>query len=239
MYKTFTVALAIVALIGATPPVVTHIVSKPGQPSLVSIAAKNHGPLVARNDAEDAGLTVIATNLTNYKNSPYYGWYGYEAWGPQVPGAGGTENWLATAFTPKANVVATKVEVPVAYYSGTNEIVLGIYDDAAGVPGKALHSWTLTNVPHVVCCSVVKGSYEAGIPLTGGKQYWVVLRTSAKAPNAGAVWQLTEFANVQKHMTSWAAYCAGPGCATLGFKDHAWHIYSPILYGLAFSVLGN
>lgn len=247
MYKTFTVTLAVLALLGANSntlaggsvPVVTQVVTKPGEPRLVAVGTKGHAVIVPRDTSEDAGLTVIATNLTRYKSSPYYGWYGYEAWGPQVQGADNTENWLATAFTPKTNVSATRVEVPAAFEGGTNQFILGLYDDAGGVPKKALHSWTLTDLQHSVCCAVAGVSYKPGIPLTGGKQYWIVLRTSAKAPDSAVVWQLTEFENVQKNMTSWAAYCGGPGCALLGFPDHGWHIYSPILYGLAFAVLGK
>jgi hypothetical protein len=175
MYKTFTVSLAIVAPLGAnsnahaggTAPVVTHLASKPGEPPLVAVSTKGHAIVVPRDESADAGLTVIASNLTQYKNSPYYGWYGYEAWGPQVQGADNTENWLATAFAPKSNVVATRVEVPAAFDGGTNESILGLYDDAGGLPGKALHSWTLTNLQHSVCCAVVGASYKTGIPLTG------------------------------------------------------------------------
>jgi hypothetical protein len=247
MHKIFIVTLAIAGLIGANSnaladgnlAVVTHIVGGTGQPPLVSLSAAHRGPLVARDDAEDAGLIKIANNFTRYKYSPYWGWFGYEVWGPQVHSAYGTENWLATAFTPKANHLATKVEVAAIFYGATEDVVLSLYDDAGGLPGKPLHSWPLTNLPHTVCCTVVGGSDKGGIPLTGGKQYWVVIRTSAKEPAAAAVWALTEFANVQQHGTSWAAYCAGPECAKLGFKDHAWHIYAPILYGLAFAVLGK
>lgn len=247
MHKIFAVWLAIIALIGSNSsaladgslPVVTHVTNRPGNPPLVSLSSQRRGQLIPRDVTEDANLIKIAGNFTQYPNSPYWGWYGYEVWGPQVQGAGGTLNWIGTAFTPKANHLATRVEVAAIYYGSTENVVLSLYDDAGGVPGKALHSWPLTNLPHGVCCTVVGGSDKSGIPLTGGKQYWVVIRTDAKGPAAAAVWALTEYFNVQKHMTSWAAYCAGPECATLGFKDHAWHIYSPILYGLAYSVLGK
>lgn len=247
MHKIFILTLAVIAALGTNSnahadgniPVVTQVVTRPGQPPLVSLGTTHRGPLIARNDAEDAGLVKIANNFTQYPNSPYYGWYGYEIWGPQVQSAEGTLNWIGTAFTPKANHLATKVEVAAIYYGSAENVVLSLYDDAGGLPGKPLHSWTLTNLPHGVCCTVVSASDAHGIPLTGGKQYWVVIRTNAKGPGAAAVWALTEYANVQKKMTSWAAYCAGPECARLGFKDHAWHIYSPILYGLAFAVLGK
>jgi hypothetical protein len=178
MHKTFIVTLSIITLIGLSSnaladgsvPVVTHIVSRPGQLPRVSLSPENRGPLIARDDADDAGLVKIANNFTEYANSPYWGWFGYAVFGPGQGAGNGTEWWLATPFTPAANHVATKVEVAAEYDYGTNAIVLGLYDDAGGVPGKQLHSWQLKNLPHAVCCTVVGGSDNRGIPLTGGKQ---------------------------------------------------------------------
>ena len=90
MHKTFTVTLAIIALIGSNSnaladgslPVVTHAASRPGEPPLVSLSPQHRGPLVARNDADDAGLVKIANTFTQYPNSPYYGWLGYSIFGP-------------------------------------------------------------------------------------------------------------------------------------------------------------
>jgi hypothetical protein len=197
---------------------------------------RNHGPLVVRNDADDAGLIEIANNFTQYPDSPYWGWLGYSVFGPGQQAGRGTEWWLATAFTPKSSRLATRVEVAAEYDYGTNGAVLALYDDAGGLPGKALHSWQLTNLPHAVCCTVAGGSDKRGIALTGGKQYWVVMRTNAKLQNAVVVWALTEFADVQKHGSSFALYCSG-SCGS--WKNKAWNLQSPMLYGLAFSVLGK
>lgn len=244
MHKYFTAALAIITLIGLNSnaladgnlPVVTHIVSRPGQLPLVSLRSGNRGPLVARDDAEDAGLVKIANNFTQYANSPYWGWLGYAVFGPG-PGAGnGTEWWLAASFTPTANHIATRVEVAAEYDYGTNAAVLSLYDDAGGVPGKQLHSWQLTNLPHSVCCTVVGGTDKSGIPLTGGKQYWVAIRTNAKDAGAVVVWALSENADVQKHGTSWAIYCSG---SCTGWQNNAWNLLAGQAYGFAFSVLGN
>lgn len=244
MHKISIVTLAMITLIGwnsnaladGSLRVITRVVSKPGQPPLVSLRPENRDPMVARDDSEDAGLIKIANTFTQSANSPYWGWLGYAAFGPG-PGAGnGTEWWLATAFTPKANHLATRVEVAAEYDYGTNGIVLGLYDDAGGLPGNQLHNWQLTNLPHAVCCTVVGGSDNRGIPLTGGKQYWVVLRTNAKDSGAVVVWALTEFADVQKHGSSWALYCSG-SCS--GWKNNAWNLFPSELYGFAYSVLGK
>lgn len=244
MRNFLTLTLAIVALAGSSSsawadgslPVVTHPATRPGTPPLVSLRAGHLGPIVARDDASDAGLIKIANNFTQYANSPYWGRLGYTAFGPG-PGAGnGTEWWLAAPFTPKANHLATKVEVALEYDFGTNAAVLSLYDDAAGLPGKPLRSWQLSNLPHAVCCTVVGGSDRNGIPLTAGKQYWVVVRMNAKDANAVVVWALTEDANVQKRGSTWALYCSG-SCS--GWNDHAWNLFAGMLYGLAFSVLGK
>jgi len=240
-----TVALAVIAWLGAhssalangSLPVVTRLAGAE-HPPLVALRSGQHGRLAARDVAQDAGLIKIANNFTQYKNSPYWGWSGYAICGPQGGCADATEQWLATAFTPKANHVATRIEVPALYYSGTNGVVLSLYDDAGGVPGKPLHSWQLSNLPNVACCTVVGGSDKRGIPLTGGKQYWIVIGTSAKDATAVALWALTEFADVQKHGSSFDIYCSGSGCTQLGYKENAWNLMANMIYGLAFSVLG-
>src|SRR4029077_5562665 len=122
-------------------------------PPLVSLTTENRGPLAARDISEDAGLVKIANNFTQYTNSPYWGRLAYEIIGPQGGRAFGSAQRLATSFTPKANHVATRVEVAALYHSGSNEVVLSIYDDAGGVPGKSLHSWNLTNLPSAPCCA--------------------------------------------------------------------------------------
>jgi hypothetical protein len=91
-------------------------------------------------------------------------------------------------------------------------------------------------MPHAVCCTVTSGSDKTGVPLTGGKQYWVVMSTNAKDTNSVVLWALTEFANVQKHGSSWALYCSG-SCA--GWKNKAWNFFPQMLYGFAFAVLGK
>src|ERR1700720_1117929 len=63
MRKTFAVALSIITLIGWSSnaladggiPVVTHVVTRPGQLPLASLSTENRGPVIARADADDAG----------------------------------------------------------------------------------------------------------------------------------------------------------------------------------------
>jgi hypothetical protein len=218
--------------------VVTQTAGSPGHLPVISLRGLHRGPLVSRDERADAGLIKIANNFTQYANSPYWGWSGYAVCGPQAGCADGAEQWLATAFTPKANHVATRVEVPAEYYQGTNGVELSIYDDAGGVPGKPLHSWHLTNLPSSPCCDAAGGSDKRGIALTGGKQYWIVIGTSAQDATAVAVWGFTEFANVQKRGGTFDVYCSGSGCTNLGLNDNAWNPMTSI-YGLAFSVLGK
>lgn len=247
MNKIVTLTLAITAAIAwsasasavGAPPINTNFVKSPGRLPLVRLNAAHRGAFVARDETANAGLTPISNNFTQYVNSPYWGWFGYAIVGPQGGGANGIEQWLASAFTPKVNRIATRVEVPALYYSGTNGVDLSLNDDAGGLPGKALHTWHLTNLPGVACCTTVGGSDKNGISLTAGKQYWVVVSTNANEQTAAAVWGLTEFADVQKFGTSFAIYCGGNGCTQLGFTPNTWHIQSNSVYGLAFSVYGR
>jgi hypothetical protein len=244
MRKTVIVALALFALLGssaisgAAGPVVTRTASKSGQPKILTLPATHHRALVPRANG-DGGLVKIFNNFTQYKNSPYWGRSGYAVLGPDAGGEGGAEQWLAAPFTPSASHVATKIELAGLHYSGGNTFFVSINSDASGLPGTALHTWQLKNLPGVDCCEIVGGTDKTGIQLQGGQQYWIVLGTNANDTNAAAIWGFSEFASVQQQGANMAIYCVGSGCGQLGYQDNAWNTETHLLYGLAFAVLGK
>src|SRR5713226_4384133 len=98
-----------------------------------------------RTNRHESGLVTIFSNLASqYPNGEYWCCTGYNIMGPS---SGAGEQWIGAAFTPTANHTVTKITVAVGFSQGTtNGAVLGLYSDNNGVPGKALKSWTLSNL---------------------------------------------------------------------------------------------
>ncbi len=72
--------------------------------------------------------------------------------------------------------------------------MIGLYNDASGVPGTAIKTWAVTNLPNFgSCCAVVAASDSTGISITGNTQYWIVVKTDKKSSNTFGAW------NVERH----------------------------------------
>ena len=134
-----------------------------------------------------AGLIKIFSNLGSGSNV-YDPVAGTGVLGRNVPGQPRPE-WLAFAFTPVADHVVQQIQVGATYVSGTNELFVSLNDDNAGLPGMALHTWHFVNLPTFgTCCTLQTAKYKTGIPVTGGTQYWVVLRTATGTSDTWDVW---------------------------------------------------
>jgi hypothetical protein len=88
----------------------------------------------------------------------------------------GEQTWTATAFTPKAAVTLTEIQIAIEYVAGTNGAIVTLNTDAKGVPSKkVLHKWNFSNL-HAAgsCCDLSTGKVKSGVKLAKGKQYWIV-----------------------------------------------------------------
>jgi len=201
----------------------------------MTIATKRT-PSVTRTASSDAGLVKIFDNIgTAYPKGSYWCCGGYTITGPTAI-SGFPEFWSAAAFTPSANHTVTKIKVAVGYVEGTNGLVLGLYNDASGVPGTAIKTWNLTGLPNFgSCCTVEEKGDSAGIAVTAGTQYWIVLKTNSKDSNTYAAFNLNDTDQVDPAPA--AQYCSadkGGSCS----KNDAWTAFSS-QPGLAFAVLGS
>jgi hypothetical protein len=135
--------------------------------------------------ARDKGLVTIFDNFAhNYPKALYL-----DLSGAEVRGGGELQAWWATPFTPDADHTVTRIEIPLSLYSGKDGLVLSLNSDASGLPGKALKSWNLKDLPAQGSCCVVKTANDAqGIPITGGQQYWVVVSADRKEGSTWANW---------------------------------------------------
>ena len=180
-----------------------------------------------KTDSSQSGPVTIFSNLASkYPNGEFWCCTGYNIMGLS---SGIGEQWMAAAFTPYADRMVTKITVAVGFSQGTvNGVVLGLKDDNNGIPGKWLKSWTIYGLPRFgTCCALVTGSDTAGIPVTGGQQYWVILKTDANQLDTVDAWNVDDTDQVYPRKIA-----VFPGA------HNAWYVFRATP-GLAFSVEGN
>jgi hypothetical protein len=234
MFKKTLLTLTVLALASLTAFAASKdeiIVSKDGR----MVITTKRTAAATRSDASEPGLVKIFDNLSIYAKATYWCCEGYTILGATAI-SGSPEIWTAAAFTPSANHTVTKVKVAAGFIEGTNGLVLSLYTDASGVPGTAIKSWGISNLPNFgSCCVVESRSDAAGIAVTGGTQYWIVLKTNTKDSTAFAAWNVNDTDEVDTAPA--AQYCSDDKGGSCGTND-AWTAFSSEP-GLAFAVLGS
>jgi hypothetical protein len=161
---------------------------------------------------------IYSTLGTAYPKGPYWAFEGYTISGPTSPI--GEQIWIAAAFTPSATATVSEIDAAVGFVEGTNGVVISLYADASGVPGKTL--WTgkassLTTFGD--CCAIAALKVKGSISVTAGTQYWVVVTTDAKETGTWAAWNETDVDQVDSTTiavnegSGWSASSALPGVA--------------------------
>jgi hypothetical protein len=235
MRKKILLTLTVLALASVTALAANKdgiVTTKDGRMTIATKPTKS----VTRTEPNDPSLVKIFDNIgTAYPKGAYWCCEGFTITGPTAI-SGFPEFWSAAAFTPTANHTVTKIEVAVGYVEGTNGLILALYSDASGVPGKAIKSFAVSNLPNFgSCCTVVAATDNAGIAVTAGTQYWVVMRTGAKTSNTYAAWNVNDTDEVDSAPA--AQYCSDDKGGSCGTND-AWSAFSSTP-GLAFAVLGK
>lgn len=93
--------------------------------------------------------------------------------------AGFSSTWLAYGFMPTSSDTVTSVRVYISGVTGTlqtTDCVCDIYSDASGHPNASLGSVSLGSAP--TGAGWVTFSFGTPVSVTGGSQYWVVLRNA-------------------------------------------------------------
>jgi len=233
MCKKMLLTLTVLALASLTAFAASDgvVISKDGRKTI----ATKRVPGVVRSESSDAGLVKIFDNIgTAYPKGSYWCCEGYTITGPTAL-SGFPEYWEAGAFTPSANHTVTQVQVAVGFVEGVNGLILGVYNDASGVPGTPIKTWALTTLPTFGSCCVVETKNDAaGISVTAGTQYWIVLKTNKKETTTWAAFNVNDTDQVDPAPT--AFYCSG----TTGqcSSNNAWTA-SQSQPGPAFAVLGK
>lgn len=88
--------------------------------------------------------------------------------------------WLAgMPFVPAENGNVRKIRIPLGLLSGTNSVNISLRSDSDGLPGEVLGHFKTEDMPPFGGCCEVQTIFAKGIPVTAGKQYWVVARAGA------------------------------------------------------------
>jgi len=175
------------ALIAALIPMAAaQNVKISGQPIHATITGQV-GRSTAANVEAPAGLKTIFTDLGG-KTNAYDNTDGWLILGPSS--AFGEEQWIGFPFTPKKASTATEIKAALGYFeSGTNGVLVSIYTNKSGVPGKAIVSKAVTNMKNYTdpCCDAMKTVALKKTKLAK-KEYWVVVGTNKAQLTAEGVW---------------------------------------------------
>ena len=196
----------------------------------MAIATK--APEVITPAVRDAKLTTIAGNLSHYPFGTFFCCYG------NTIAEGGSnfpfQTWVAIAFTPAADATVTKLEASVGTFGGATGFELSIREDSGGVPGNVMKSFHFPTPPQYgQCCVLDVGHDNAGIPVKGGTQYWVVASTKAKDTNFLGGWAFNS-TDMRSHLM--ASWCKGSS-TYCGSSSGKWVSFSSLTPG--FAVLGH
>lgn len=162
---------------------------------------------------------TIAGNLSDYPFGTFFCCFGNTIAG--INSALGFEVWVAIPFTPAANMRVHRVEASVGWIvSSDTNFLLGVYNDASGVPGKPIKNFKAVAAnQYGSCCTLVTENSSLGIPVTAGKQYWLVVSTDDK--NHGTFFGAWAFNSTDMRSHPIASWCKTTG-SQCGANNGKW-----------------
>jgi len=133
------------------------------------------------------GKNLVFSNVGyKYPNGLYFCCYGNT-----ISGSGsviGSVNWVAMGFTPAAGADLKEIDVGVGYVTGTNKVIISLYDDNGGVPGNLIKKWPATGLGAFGACCQIEVNRARGIHVTAGTPYWVAVTTDGAGSDTWAAW---------------------------------------------------
>lgn len=172
--------------------------------------------------AHSPDASVIFSNIgTAYPKGLYFCCYGSTISGSSS--ALGSQNWVAMQFTPAAKATVSEIDAAVGWFSGTNQVTLGLYTDAGGAPGTKIKDGVASGLQTGGgCCGLAVLKTKA--KLKAGTPYWVTVTTEG-ANNTFGFWNFNSTDQIDTVPISnntgsgWQALGAtvpAPGFAVLG-----------------------
>lgn len=201
--------------------------------SMTAVAADDTGITLTRDGrlaiAMKAPTTVtpapvnppatISGNLSDFPFGTFFCCFGNTIAG--INSALGFEVWVAIPFTPAANMKVHQVEASVGWIvNSETSFLLGVYNDASGVPGTPLKNFKAVAAnQYGACCTLVTEKSKAGISVTGGTQYWLVVSTDDK--NHGTFFGAWAFNSTDMRTHPIASWCKTTG-SQCGSNNGKW-----------------
>jgi len=201
--------------------------------SLTAIAADDTGVTLTRDGrlaiATKAPTTAapahinppatISGNLSDFPFGTFFCCFGNTIAG--INSALGFEVWVAIPFTPAKTMRVHQVEASVGWIVNTDtNFLLGVFKDASGVPGAPIKNFKAVAAnQYGSCCTLVTEKSKAGISVTGGTQYWLVVNTDDK--NHGTFFGAWAFNSTDMRSHPIASWCNSTG-SQCGSSNGKW-----------------
>lgn len=188
-----------------------------------------HGPMapMASMTAPDAPDAVIFTNLevNNCTGCNYSTDNGYFILGPNNCFAPGATQWIAYPFVARINQAVTRVRLAVTdsgfCVAGSNRFTVAIYTDSCtNTPGTQIGESVNAVAPAAPCALASANFTGAGVSVTAGTKYWLVVTTSAAASQNAttAIWWMANLAQAPYNLNDGNGWVAFPDGAPGAFQ---------------------
>ena len=177
--------------------------------------------------APDAVNAVFYTNLeaNTCTGCNYSADNGYLVLGPSNCGIPGSTQWLANSFVSRASGTVRRVFLAVTNWGICTPTSFGftvaIYSDSCtNTPGTQIGLAKTATAPAAPCSLALANFTGAGVTLTAGTKYWVVVTTDSTASQIGttAVWWMANSAQAPYNLNDGNGWVAFPDGAPGGFQ---------------------
>ena len=114
-------------------------------------------------------------------------------WGPNNCFSPGSTQWIAYPFTARVSQAVRTVKLAITdsgfCVASSTKFTVGIYtDNCTGAPNTLIGSSVIATAPAAPCLLASANFGHAGVSLTAGVAYWVVVTTDATQTGTTAVW---------------------------------------------------
>lgn len=97
---------------------------------------------------------------------------------------------VAAPFTPDATLNLRSISAALSYAGGANTMLISLCEDAGGIPGTSLESWTVSNLSSLPPV-ITTVNDQLGLTLLAGHEYWVEVQPVTEGGDTLVQWYLT------------------------------------------------
>lgn len=150
------------------------------------IPSASKPPYAPKVQLPTSGLSTIYSSF----GQVYAEYYPGDGWDIDGTGAAAAQQSIGMPFTPAADATIYVIDAALQYISGTNTASFSVYNDAGGLPGTAIQTFTISNFSNYEgsCCNNRAVVATAGVPVKAGTQYWIVLSAAPSVESFSGAW---------------------------------------------------